>query len=66
MIKKTDEENLKHENADLPCDEPKTKKTTEFDESTWAADQKKRSYYYDDAHGYEIYDPETDDEEDED
>lgn len=29
-------------------------------------DQNKRGYYYDDAHGYEVYDPEKDDENDED
>ena len=32
------------------------------DEATWAQDQQKRSYYYDDAHGYEIYNPDEDDE----
>jgi hypothetical protein len=25
---------------------------------SWAEDQQKRDYYYDDAHGYEEYDPE--------
>jgi hypothetical protein len=30
------------------------------DEASWSADQKKRSYYYDDACGYEIYQPEED------
>jgi hypothetical protein len=30
-------------------------------EDNWAADQEKRSYYYDDAHGYEEF-TETDDE----
>lgn len=34
-------------------------------EKTWARDQQKRSYYYDDAHGYEIYNPDEDDDEDE-
>jgi hypothetical protein len=28
---------------------------------TWEADQAKREYYYDDAHGYEKYDPDADD-----
>ncbi len=32
------------------------------DNSTWEEDQKRREYYYDDAHGYEKYDPEKDDE----
>ncbi len=25
------------------------------DETSWSRDQKERDYYYDDAHGYEIY-----------
>ena len=29
---------------------------------TWSEDQKEREYYYDDAHGYEKYEPESDDE----
>ena len=32
---------------------------------TWSEDQREKSYYYDDAYGYEIYNPEQDDEEDE-
>lgn len=28
-----------------------------------ARDQRENKYYYDDAHGYEIYNPETEDEE---
>lgn len=31
----------------------------------WAEDQKERSYYYDDACGYETYDPETEGDEEE-
>lgn len=34
----------------------------ETDESLWASDQEKRSYYYDDAAGYEVYNPDEDDE----
>jgi hypothetical protein len=30
---------------------------------TWSADQKQRSYYYDDDYGYEIYNPDEEDEE---
>ncbi len=35
------------------------------DRSSWSEDQQKRGYYYDDAHGYETYEPENDDEIDE-
>ncbi len=29
-------------------------------EANWAKDQREKGYYYDDDHGYEIYDPEKD------
>ncbi|CAN5404049.1 hypothetical protein BH10ACI1_BH10ACI1_19210 [soil metagenome] len=34
------------------------------DKSSWSEDQKKRSYYYDDACGYEIYDADEEDDQD--
>lgn len=36
---------------------------TEYD-AAWEKDQKERGYYYDDAHGYEAFDPASDDEDD--
>jgi hypothetical protein len=36
----------------------------ENDKDTWDKDQLEKSYYYDDAHGYEIYNPDEDEEED--
>ena len=33
------------------------------DTDTWGEDQKVHEYYYDDAHGYEVYVPENDDDE---
>ena len=36
--------------------------TDEPEKSSWGEDQKERGYYYDDAHGYETYKPEDDDE----
>lgn len=32
-------------------------------EDSWEADQQKHDYYYDDSHGYEIYEPTVDDDE---
>jgi hypothetical protein len=32
---------------------------------TWEEDQREKSYYYDDAHGYEIYNPDEDEEDEE-
>ncbi|HEX8369814.1 MAG TPA: hypothetical protein VF604_14805 [Pyrinomonadaceae bacterium] len=34
------------------------------DESSWSRDQREKSYYYDDESGYEVYNPDEDDEED--
>ena len=34
-------------------------------DSSWEKDQKQRGYYYDDACGYEDYDPEKDEDEEE-
>ncbi len=43
----------------LPENKPET-----GDEDSWSQAQRERSYYYDDAHGYEIYNPDEDDDED--
>lgn len=32
------------------------------EKGNWSEDQKEKSYYYDDAYGYEIYNPDEDDE----
>jgi hypothetical protein len=34
----------------------------EQEKELWSEDQKRRQYYYDDAHGYEVYDPKDDEE----
>ncbi|MEO8072745.1 MAG: hypothetical protein ABI686_05815 [Acidobacteriota bacterium] len=34
------------------------------DEENWNKNQREKSYYYDDSHGYEIYNPDEEDEED--
>ena len=33
------------------------------DDASWGEDQKERGYYYDDAHGYEVYEPDDDEKE---
>lgn len=40
---------------------PKKPKSDDVEEKdTWSEDQKDHEYYYDDAHGYEQYEPEED------
>ncbi|CAN5636820.1 hypothetical protein BH20ACI4_BH20ACI4_19050 [soil metagenome] len=36
----------------------------EKEKDVWSEDQKNRRYYYDDAHGYEVYQPDETDEDD--
>ncbi len=33
------------------------------EKGNWSEDQKENSYYYDDSHGYEIYNPDEDEDE---
>jgi hypothetical protein len=40
-------------------------KTEPVEEPTWERDQKEHEYYYDDAHGYETFDPEKEDDDEE-
>jgi hypothetical protein len=34
------------------------------DDDNWSRDQREKSYYYDDSYGYEIYNPDEDDDDD--
>jgi len=48
-----------------PKKEPKAavkscKKAENYEKSSSADDKQERSYYYDDAHGYEVYDADED------
>lgn len=48
---------------DVPNEPTGGRKIPEKDKDrTRSDDQEERSYYYDDAHGYQEYDPEEDDE----
>lgn len=43
---------------------PKEKEPESGEKGNWSEDQRKKSYYYDDSYGYEVYNPDEDDEED--
>ena len=34
------------------------------EKASWGKDQQERGYYYDDSHGYEIYDPDEEEKDD--
>ena len=55
------DENNRDDEAEEDCAE----KTEIEDEAVWSKDQQRKSYYYDDAYGYEVYNPDEDDDEDE-
>jgi hypothetical protein len=44
--------------ADLPAESPENNT-----KDTWGADQQEKSYYYDDSYGYEVYNPDDDEDE---
>ena len=46
-----------------PKEKSKENVDVETDRSAWSDDQKEHQYYYDDAHGYETYVPDEDDDE---
>lgn len=48
-----------HDKTDLKKKREKLFETPEKrdEKGAWSEDQKKKSYYYDDAHGYEVYNP---------
>ena len=52
-----DQDGLPPETENSPVE-----KTESEEEGNWSRDQKNRSYYYDDGYGYEIYNPDEDDE----
>jgi hypothetical protein len=55
-------EKTKPHDTEAPKETEETPETG--DKASWSADQKEKSYYYDDDCGYEIYNPDADDEED--
>lgn len=60
MPEKPKEKSDKAEESEIsPSEKPDS-----GDEDSWSQAQKERSYYYDDSHGYEIYNPDEDDDED--
>lgn len=60
MPEKNKCETEKKKNAEEKTDEEKT----DEEKDVWSEDQKNRRYYYDDAHGYEIYKPDDESEDD--
>ncbi len=52
------EKAAEREDAELPGEPCK-----EIVKDTWGADQQEKSYYYDDSYGYEVYNPDEEDEE---
>ena len=48
-----------------PKEKPQVEDSEKYaHDASWSEDQKEREYYYDDAHGYEVYVPDEDEKED--
>ncbi len=60
MPEKTKQEEKQTSEKNEAENEPETDKI-----GTWSEDQKEKSYYYDDSYGYEIYNPDEDEQENE-
>jgi len=64
MPGKTREKKDGEKSAEQTDSEKNFDKKPETDEKgNWSEDQREKSYYYDDAHGYEIYNPDEDEDE---
>ncbi len=61
MRKKTKPKKVEKEITGQKPEKVSEQKTQIEDNAVWSVDQQKKSYYYDDAYGYEIYVPEKDD-----
>lgn len=57
------EENVKDENPRAVDERDRSSSRENSTEGAWQKDIEKHDYYYDDSHGYEIYNPEDEDEE---
>ncbi len=59
MPEKTKREKDSRKREAEKAEKPSVEKEDEQD--NWSDDQREKSYYYDDSHGYEIYNPDEDD-----
>jgi len=56
-------EKPKDERDDSRCHRETPEKAEKADESSWGKDIEEKDYYYDDAHGYEVFNPDDEDDE---
>ncbi len=56
---------MEKETNDIELEYRQTPDIESSADSSWARDQRERNYYYDDSTGYEIYNPDEDDEDEE-
>lgn len=62
MPEKTKRDKDFKKSAEKETDESPAEPREAIVKDTWGADQKHKSYYYDDSYGYEIYKPDEEDE----
>ncbi len=59
------EKTKRNKDFKIPAERQDEKREDDL-KDVWSRDQQEKSYYYDDSYGYEIYNPEEDEEEDDD
>lgn len=62
MPEKTKREKNSRENKKKETEIFRGGQESDDNENAWSRDQQEKSYYYDDAYGYEVYDAQEDDE----
>ena len=63
MSEKTKQKKDNHKPVEKETDESSAEKSANSEKGNWSEDQQKKSYYYDDAYGYEVYNPDENEDE---
>jgi len=63
MPEKTKQEKDSRKGAEEKTEKNRVENPGIEEQANWSQDQREKSYYYDDSYGYEIYNPEDEDDE---
>ena len=62
MSEKTKQKKDSRESVEKETDKSVVEDSANDEKGNWSEDQQEKSYYYDDAYGYEVYNPDEEDE----
>ena len=63
MSEKTKQKKDNPKPVEKEMDESSAEKSANSEKGNWSEDQQEKSYYYDDAYGYEVYNPDENEDE---